>query len=60
MKTRYFSANRMIILFSLTALLFFPSITNAQLYVTTANAIGIGTSTPGLNLTSLPLPQTMG
>jgi hypothetical protein len=48
MKTNIFLYNRIAILFSLTLLFCFSSTTNAQLYVTTANDIGVGTSSPAL------------
>ncbi|MFY9310607.1 MAG: tail fiber domain-containing protein [Bacteroidia bacterium] len=48
MKTNLIILNR--ILFTLTAVTFFPFISTAQLHVTTGNNVGIGTSTPANQL----------
>ena len=49
--TKQLRYNRINILLSLTLLLLFPFISNAQLFVTTSNNVGIGTSSTSARLT---------
>jgi hypothetical protein len=50
MKTNIFTPKRITILFSLTVLSFSPFMSRAQLYVNSANSVGIGISTPASKL----------